>query len=244
MTKVVYHGLFLLGIPAMLAHQLGRRNLTEGQARYLRGTRMELEKQREGGDRGNQYTKKALPHFEGEAKSETAERLATQYKVSRATIERDAEYVRDVNKIAAVADTQGARIVMETEGKLGHKEVKALVELSQERPGKAKEVILEVAKVTKRKAAKAIVWEALGGYRGATSLEPPHGSLCAGNEGMDTSPVFGVMCGMPQVVGALEIEPEFRCSLESLAESQRHIWRNGATLIDDLRERLTRHPQR
>jgi len=45
MTKVVCHGLFLLGVPAMLAHQLGRRNLTEGQMRLLRGMRYDLEKE-------------------------------------------------------------------------------------------------------------------------------------------------------------------------------------------------------
>ncbi len=33
----------------------------------------------------------------------------------------------DINKIAAVADAQGARIVMETEGKLGRKEVKVVL---------------------------------------------------------------------------------------------------------------------
>ena len=45
MTKIVCHGLFLLGVPVMLVHQLGRRNLTEGQMRLLRGMRYDLEKE-------------------------------------------------------------------------------------------------------------------------------------------------------------------------------------------------------
>ena len=69
---------------------------------------------------------------------DTADRLASQYKVSRGTIKRDAEYAHDINAIAAVADTQGSRIIMETEGKLGHKEVKALADLAQTNPDATK----------------------------------------------------------------------------------------------------------
>ena len=100
----------------MIDNQLGRRNLTEASARYLRGMRMELEKDNHGGVRGNQYTKVAIPQIEGLPKSETAERLATQYKVSRATIERDADYTRDINTISAATDHQGQAVVAKTEG--------------------------------------------------------------------------------------------------------------------------------
>jgi hypothetical protein len=85
---------------------------------YLRGERMRLEKQREG-------RPEKLPQKEEVIKGETAVKLADQYKVSPRTIECDADYARDVNAIAAVADTQGARIVMETEAKLGCREVTA-----------------------------------------------------------------------------------------------------------------------
>jgi hypothetical protein len=95
------------------------------QMAYLRGLRYELEKQKEGGLGANQHTKQEDPQIE-DPPQRTSERLATQYKVSRGTIERDASYARDVNAIAAVAETQGSRIVMETEGKLGRKERKAL----------------------------------------------------------------------------------------------------------------------
>lgn|SRR5689334_10495066 len=112
----------------MIGNQLGRRNLTEGQMRLLRGMRMELEKQKEGGDR------KSLPQKEGVLKGETAVKLADQYKVSRATIERDAEYAREVQAIATATDTQGAVIVTKAEGKIGRQEVKALAGLEQSNP--------------------------------------------------------------------------------------------------------------
>ncbi len=63
MTKVVCHGLFLLGVPAMLAHQLGRRNLTEGQMRLLRGMRYDLEKEQ--GKRTDVYKKFKSPFAPG-----------------------------------------------------------------------------------------------------------------------------------------------------------------------------------
>jgi hypothetical protein len=78
---------------------------------YLRGERDKL------GKAQGQRTDFTSP--QSEEKSTTAKKLATQYKVLKATIERDAAFAEDINTIAAAADTQGARILMETEGKLG-----------------------------------------------------------------------------------------------------------------------------
>jgi len=58
---------------------------------YFRGKKYNLERKPEG-----RPTEK-LPHFEGE----TAERLASQYKVSRATIERDGAFAAAVDTLAA-----------------------------------------------------------------------------------------------------------------------------------------------
>jgi hypothetical protein len=68
----------------MIDNQLGRRNLSEAQIKLLRGRRYNLEKQAVG---ANQHTRKSLPQIEG-ATAETATRLADQYRVSKATIER------------------------------------------------------------------------------------------------------------------------------------------------------------
>jgi hypothetical protein len=59
------------------------------------------------------------------------------------------------------ADTQGARIIMETEGKLGRKEVKALAALAQENPEATKKVLHSLDGIDKPKAAKAIVRESI-----------------------------------------------------------------------------------
>jgi len=45
----------------MLAHQLGRRNLSTEQIRLLQGTRYNLEKQAVGGTGANQHTVEQLP---------------------------------------------------------------------------------------------------------------------------------------------------------------------------------------
>jgi hypothetical protein len=93
----------------MIDNQLGRRNLTEGQMSYLRGERYKLEKQGVG--------RPERQCGQNDHNSErTVEKLSAQYRRSPKTIQRDAAYASDINKIAAVADTQGARIVMETEG--------------------------------------------------------------------------------------------------------------------------------
>ena len=82
----------------MINYQLGRRNITPEQQSYLRGVQYEREKKKErgGGERRSDTTKNQLHQSDG---NETAERLATQHKVSKPTIERDARYARAVNAV-------------------------------------------------------------------------------------------------------------------------------------------------
>ena len=76
----------------IILHQLGRRNLTEEQKAYLRGKRYENEKLKHGGDR----KKDSNPQNED---LKTSEKLATEYNVSKATIERDADFAEGVDLI-------------------------------------------------------------------------------------------------------------------------------------------------
>lgn len=70
-------------------HQLGRRNLTLEQKKYLIGKQYEAEKASHGGDRGNQYTKAASPQSGNLPKSEKAcERIARENNVSKNTVLR------------------------------------------------------------------------------------------------------------------------------------------------------------
>ena len=74
----------------IINNQLGRRNLSPEQASYLRGKRYNLEKTAGHGA-------KSAHHSEGQ---HTAEKLAAEYKVSRATIERDGQFAEAVDTLA------------------------------------------------------------------------------------------------------------------------------------------------
>lgn len=74
-------------------NQLGRRNLTDDQRIIIIGRRYNREKERRGGDRGNQYVAKdqidTLP---------TADRLSDEYKVSAPTVKRYGKTVEELEK--------------------------------------------------------------------------------------------------------------------------------------------------
>lgn len=72
-------------------NQLGRRNLTPDQASLIRGRRYNRQKRQ--GERND------LTSTQIEGKSPTAERLAEQHGVSRATIERDGTFARAVETL-------------------------------------------------------------------------------------------------------------------------------------------------
>jgi hypothetical protein len=78
----------------IINNQLGRRNLTPEQQSYLRGKRYNLEKRQDGGH-GDQ---KSVPHNEG---PNTAERLAEEYHVAPATIERDGQFAEALDTLEA-----------------------------------------------------------------------------------------------------------------------------------------------
>ena len=74
------------------AHQLGRRNLTAAQMSLLRGRRYNrLKKQA--------HRPEKRPQSEDVIPQRTAERLAGEYGVSRATIERDGQFAAAVDKL-------------------------------------------------------------------------------------------------------------------------------------------------
>ena len=73
----------------MIINQLGRRNLTNEQRSYLRGLRYEREKRDHGGERASPQNGNLRTH----------EKLADEYKVSKNTILRDAEFARGIEKV-------------------------------------------------------------------------------------------------------------------------------------------------
>jgi len=75
------------------ANQLGRRNLSPDQASLLRGRRYNRVKKGHGGDRKSEESK---PQNED---LKTAETLAIQHGVSRATVERDGAFASAVESL-------------------------------------------------------------------------------------------------------------------------------------------------
>lgn len=78
----------------IIENQLGRRNLHPDQASYLRGKRYNGEKITQG--TRNQHLEKD----QNDPFQPTADRLATEYKVSAPTIKRDGQYAAAVDKLA------------------------------------------------------------------------------------------------------------------------------------------------
>lgn len=76
----------------MIDFQVGRRNMTPEQLSYLRGLKYQRLKSKQGGAR--------LTAEDGTS-FDTAEKLADEFKVSTATIKRDAVFVEGLDKIAA-----------------------------------------------------------------------------------------------------------------------------------------------
>ena len=80
----------------VIDNQLGRRNLAEEQRRYLRGKRLLVEKK----DKTENLREGDAPKHQSDASGKTAARIAEREGVSQATIERDAEYARAIDKIS------------------------------------------------------------------------------------------------------------------------------------------------
>src|SRR4051794_36526754 len=100
-------------------NQLGRRNLTVDQFRYYLGQKYLRLKKTHGGDRGNQHMAAPSPQNEDMApRQKTAEVIAKQHGIGRATVERAADYARDVNAIAAVFGDEARVLLISGEEKL------------------------------------------------------------------------------------------------------------------------------
>ena len=99
----------------MIDLQLGRRNLTPQQASYFRGLRYNIEKAEKGKygrkehksqndtyaktDNENDKSQNDTYNQNAENEGSTSEKLAQEYKVSRATIMRDAEFAAGLDQL-------------------------------------------------------------------------------------------------------------------------------------------------
>lgn len=136
----------------MLKHQLGRRNLTARQQKYLRGKLYEQTKQTRGGDRnskGKSYPLKS-----------TAQSLATQESVSEKTIKNDAAFAKAIDAVANAVGPDARQELLASNSDLGDQEVKLLAGIAEASPQTAKQVVEDIKKAPTPKAKRRVVREA------------------------------------------------------------------------------------
>ncbi len=137
----------------MLAHQLGRRNLTPEQMSFLRGTQYVQEKHQ--GERIDRTSGKSYQKLV----DTTAKRLAAVHRVSEKTLRNDAQYARSVDAIAAVIpDARQALLARDT--KVSRQDVSKLATLASASPQAAKHVFEAAQASATPKAATGIIAEA------------------------------------------------------------------------------------
>lgn len=113
----------------MFNNQLGRRNLTEDQYRYLLGKYYEASKHTHGaekGGRGNQYTK-VVSSQDGNLPNtaRAAERIAAEKHVSKNKVIRAGQYARGIDAIREI-EPETADKILTGEKKVGQKEIREI----------------------------------------------------------------------------------------------------------------------
>lgn len=150
----------------IIKNQLGRRNLTSEQISYLRGKQYHQEKKKitsPNGRKGNSTTNLIGAHFEHQLNEEdkkTCEKLAEQHKVGQATVRRDAEYAKAVDKVAEVAGNEARVEILSRDTKVTKQDAVKLGAIAEDSPQAAKNVLEQVKQAPSPKAAKKVINEA------------------------------------------------------------------------------------
>lgn len=108
----------------MYKKQLGRRNLTEEQKRYLIGKQLEARKLHKGGDR---RSKEFSNDQSGRMKKfrETAEEIASEHKIGATTVKRAEKYAQGIDAIRE-EEPELANAILNAERKLSKKDVEEI----------------------------------------------------------------------------------------------------------------------
>ena len=125
--------------------QLGRRNTPEHSESYLRGSHYNEVKGTRGGDRTAKDQGDPLP-------DDTAEKLSKEYEVGSATIKRDAQFARLLDKVLAAADMADKRWeLLSGDIKLNRGAVKKLSELKGKELKRQLEHLLKEGRLPRKK---------------------------------------------------------------------------------------------
>ena len=143
----------------IIRNQLGRRNLTPEQRSYLIGKQYQERKRAQGGTGANQYTREQTPQSEG-----TAQKIAAENKVSRATVERAAQFALAVDTIARNVGEEVREKILSREVPLAAKDVQKVARLEPEKQkaiiekvlsGEAKSVV-DARRLVKKETVKEV----------------------------------------------------------------------------------------
>ena len=107
----------------IISTQVSRRNLTPMQLSYYRGLHYQADKKIQGGM--NEYSERLEKSQNETFPNSTATRLSQKYKVSRATINRDAKVSEGIEAIGAVSP-EAKRQILSGEVSVGKKELEGL----------------------------------------------------------------------------------------------------------------------
>jgi hypothetical protein len=141
----------------MIANQMGRRNLSAKQISYLRGRQQHQEKKKATNPDGHNQHIEVEPQNEAQPLEKTATRFAKQHGVSKATIERDANYAEAVDAIVAATAPEVQQQLLGIDSKFTKSATLRLAELVQEEPGVLMEIIEEVQQAPNKTAASGVV---------------------------------------------------------------------------------------
>jgi phage N-6-adenine-methyltransferase len=114
----------------IIAHQLGRRNLTPEQMSYYRGEQYNLQK------RQGSRTDLTSDHTDTKSRN-TAQVLAAQHHVSEPTIKRDGAYAAAVETLAAVLGAEARQAILARDLQLTKQDVPLLAALVSASPERA-----------------------------------------------------------------------------------------------------------
>ena len=134
-------------------NQIGRRNLSDAQLTILIGRRLDAEKMRHGGDRKSER-EKSRPQNEAliSGSHKTARKIAEEYGISRASVERAGEYVKALD-IAKEHDPNIERDIIAGEINPSKKDVIHIGKASKEEAPELVAQLREQKKITSKKSA-------------------------------------------------------------------------------------------
>jgi hypothetical protein len=149
----------------VIDQQRGRRNLTKEEDAYYRGQRYLASKQPHGGDRSQPGASAHGEHMR------TADKIGKQESVSPATVRRDAEYAKALDKVAEVCGGEAKDALLA--GKVSRTEMIALARLEPEPLKKAAKELLAGKAGTPKAGTLSKEQKAKAPKPGARSGKPP-----------------------------------------------------------------------